>query len=45
MQVLHQPKATADGDSIVFFRKSDVIAAGDVFSTTGYPIFDPAVAG
>ena len=33
VQVLHQPNAHADGDSIVFFRRSDVIAAGDVFST------------
>jgi glyoxylase-like metal-dependent hydrolase (beta-lactamase superfamily II) len=34
-----------DGDIIVFFRKSDVIAAGDVFSTMMYPRFDPARGG
>ncbi len=28
---MFQPKAHTDGDSIVFFRRSDVIAAGDIF--------------
>jgi len=45
VQVLHQPSAHADGDSIVFFRRSDVIATGDVFSTVSYPIFDKAQGG
>ena len=45
VQVLHQPNAHADGDSIVFFRRSDVIAAGDVYSTTSYPVFDRAQGG
>jgi len=45
VQVLHQPAANDDGDSIVFFRRSDVIAAGDVFSTVGYPVFDRAQGG
>jgi glyoxylase-like metal-dependent hydrolase (beta-lactamase superfamily II) len=45
VQVLHQPNAHADGDSIVFFRRSDVIAAGDVFSTVTYPVFDKAQGG
>ena len=30
IQILHQPAAHTDGDSIVFFRKSDVVVAGDV---------------
>ena len=34
------PAAHTDGDSIVFFRKADVIAAGDIFSTTRYPVID-----
>jgi cyclase len=38
VQVLHQPAAHTDGDSMVFFRRSDVIATGDVFTTTGYPV-------
>jgi glyoxylase-like metal-dependent hydrolase (beta-lactamase superfamily II) len=45
VQVLHQPNAHADGDSIVFFRRSDVIAAGDVYSTVSYPVFDKAQGG
>jgi glyoxylase-like metal-dependent hydrolase (beta-lactamase superfamily II) len=45
VQVLHQPSAHADGDSMVFFRRSDVIAAGDVFSTISYPVFDRAQGG
>src|SRR4030095_10877502 len=45
VQVLHQPHAHAARDSIVFFRRSDVIAAGDVFSTVSYPVFDRAQGG
>ncbi len=45
IQLLHQPGAHTDGDVVVFFRKSDVIAAGDVFITTGYPVIDRAGAG
>jgi len=45
VQVLHQPNAIADGDSAVFFRRSDVIVAGDIFSTVGYPVFDAKQGG
>ena len=38
--VYHAPKANTDGDSLVFFRHSEVISAGDVFSTVSYPIID-----
>lgn len=34
------PKAHTDGDSIVYFRGSDVIAAGDIFDMTSYPHID-----
>jgi len=40
VQILHQPAAHTDGDSIVFFRRSDVLSAGDVFLTTTYPVID-----
>jgi cyclase len=40
IQILHQPAAKTDGDSIVYFRRSDVISAGDLFLTTGYPVID-----
>jgi len=39
IQILHQP-GTTDGNSIVYFRKSDVIATGDIFDPTEYPIID-----
>jgi cyclase len=40
IELLHQPSAHTDGDIIVYFRRSDVISVGDVFRTTGYPVFD-----
>jgi len=40
VQVIHQPTAHTDGDSIVFFRRSDVISTGDLFTTTMYPFID-----
>ena len=36
----HEPAANTDGDSIVFFRHSEVISAGDIFSTVSYPRID-----
>jgi glyoxylase-like metal-dependent hydrolase (beta-lactamase superfamily II) len=36
----HEPRAHTDGDSFVFFRKSDVLATGDIFVTTSYPFID-----
>ena len=36
----HEPAAHSDGDIVVYFRKSDVISTGDVFTTTGYPVID-----
>jgi glyoxylase-like metal-dependent hydrolase (beta-lactamase superfamily II) len=45
VQVLHQPAAHTDGDSLVFFRRSDVISTGDVFTTTGFPVIRPEDGG
>lgn len=45
VRLLHQPNAHTDGDLIVHFRASDVIAAGDVFVTTTYPYIDLAAGG
>ena len=39
------PVAHTDGDSLVYFRKSDVIAAGDLFMTTTYPVINLAAGG
>jgi|KBSMisStaDraftv2_1062788.scaffolds.fasta_scaffold12741_9 cyclase len=45
LQIIHQPAAHTDGDSIVYFRKSDVIVAGDLFITTTYPFIDSMRGG
>jgi glyoxylase-like metal-dependent hydrolase (beta-lactamase superfamily II) len=45
IEVLHQPAAHTDGDAIVFFRRSDVIVAGDVLDTTRFPVIDIAKGG
>jgi cyclase len=39
VQVIHVPAAHTDGDSIVWFRFSDVISTGDLF-TDHYPVID-----
>src|SRR5262245_27831330 len=38
--IMHQPSAHTDGDSIVYFRGSDVIVAGDIFRMDSYPVID-----
>ena len=45
VQLIHQPAAHTDGDTMVWFRGSDVIAAGDLFSTTSYPVIDVKQGG
>jgi glyoxylase-like metal-dependent hydrolase (beta-lactamase superfamily II) len=45
IEVIHMPNAHTDGDSIVFFRRSDVIATGDIFTTIMYPVIDTAAGG
>jgi glyoxylase-like metal-dependent hydrolase (beta-lactamase superfamily II) len=45
VQIFSQPAAHTDGDSIVYFRYSDVISAGDILSTTTYPVIDLARGG
>jgi len=45
IEVLHQPAAHSDGDSVVFFRRSDVVAAGDVLDLTRFPMIDVARGG
>jgi glyoxylase-like metal-dependent hydrolase (beta-lactamase superfamily II) len=40
IQLIHQPSAHTAGDSLVWFRGADVIAAGDVYSTVSYPVID-----
>jgi glyoxylase-like metal-dependent hydrolase (beta-lactamase superfamily II) len=45
VQLFHVPAAHTDGDTIVFFRRSDVVCAGAIFDATGYPRFDPGRGG
>jgi glyoxylase-like metal-dependent hydrolase (beta-lactamase superfamily II) len=45
IQIIHTPRAHTDGDVVIFFRRSDVIAAGDFYRTTGWPRIDLAGGG
>jgi glyoxylase-like metal-dependent hydrolase (beta-lactamase superfamily II) len=45
VQLFHLPAAHSDGDTVVFFRKSDVVASGDVFDPTRYPVIDASKGG
>ena len=45
IQLFHAPAAHSDGDTLVWFRRADVIATGDIFMTTTYPIIDVAHGG
>ena len=45
VQIFHVPAAHTDGDSMVFFRYSDVIAAGDILRTDSYPVIDLSKGG
>jgi glyoxylase-like metal-dependent hydrolase (beta-lactamase superfamily II) len=45
IEIFWQPNATTDGDTIAHFRKADVIATGDIFSTVSYPFIDTKNGG
>lgn len=45
IQILHQPSAHTDGDTIVYFRRSDVISTGDLFNSHQFPIIDLEAGG
>lgn len=40
IQIMFQPRAHSDGDSIVIFRRSDVVAVGDLIDTEHFPVID-----
>ncbi len=44
-RIIHQPGAHSDGDSFVHLRRSDVIAAGEIFSTMNFPKIDAVHGG
>ena len=43
--VYHVPTAHSDGDSIVFFRRSDVISTGNIYTPGRYPVIDTTRGG
>ena len=45
IELVHQPAAVTDGDTIVFFRRSDVVAAGDILDLARFPMIDVARGG
>jgi glyoxylase-like metal-dependent hydrolase (beta-lactamase superfamily II) len=45
IEVIYEPAAHTDSDSFVFFRKSDVIATGDIFDQTRFPVIDLTKGG
>jgi cyclase len=45
IEVLHQPAAHTDSDVFAFFRRSDVVVAGDVLDTRQFPVIDVGRGG
>jgi len=45
VELIHIPAASTDGDSIVYFRTSDVISAGDILTHESYPVIDMQKGG
>jgi len=45
IEMFWEPNAVTDSDSIVQFRRSDVIVTGDIFTTTQYPFIDLKTGG
>ena len=41
----YMPAAHTDGDTMVFFRGSEVLSVGDLFSTDSYPVIDSEKGG
>ena len=40
IELRHVAAAHSDGDSLVFFRRSDVVSVGEIFNTSLYPFID-----
>src|SRR5688500_8328521 len=43
--ILHVPNAVTSGDSMVWFRGSDVVATGEIFNHASFPYIDTANGG
>jgi glyoxylase-like metal-dependent hydrolase (beta-lactamase superfamily II) len=45
IEMFWEPHAVTDGDSVVHFRRADVIVTGDIFTTTQFPFIDVSSGG
>lgn len=45
VQVFRQPAAHSDSDSMVLFRRSDVVVSGEIFDLTRFPVIDVEKGG
>ncbi len=45
IDVIHMPKAFSDGDSAIYFRGSNVLVTGDVYTTTSLPMVNRGLGG
>ena len=45
VNAVHVPSAHTDGDSIIYFKKANVVHAGDIFFNGFYPFIDAANGG
>ena len=45
MDIIHVPNAHTDGDIMIFFRRENVLHAGDAFVRYGYPFIDVSAGG
>jgi glyoxylase-like metal-dependent hydrolase (beta-lactamase superfamily II) len=45
VQVIHFPAAHSDGDSVVFFRRADVVVTGDILDLRRFPVIDASAGG
>ena len=43
--ILHVPNAVTEGDSMVWFRKSDVVVTGEIMNMASFPFIDAAHGG
>ncbi len=45
IDIIHMPNAYSDGDTVVYFRGSNVLVSGDIYTTTNLPLIDPDKGG
>lgn len=45
IDIIHMPGAHSDGDSAVYFRGSNVLVTGDIYTTTSLPLIDRTQGG